>query len=1289
MFVIVGSLVVLLLTAALVGPYFIDWSNYRAQFEAEASRVLGRQVTVRGAASARLLPFPSVTFSDVQVAGAQPGQTVMTADKFSMDAELAPLMSGEFRIFDMRLEHPHMVITIDQDGTLDWAVRPQTYFDARQISVEALTISDGQIDLVQKASGRRHSMTDLNAKLSARTLAGPWRMDGTMKLDGLDATLGVSTGTVDDAGSLRLRVSGGPDAYALSFDLDGNLRFQDKRPLYDGTLHLNASNARPQLAPSDAGKADGEGQPRQTAPVPDYRVSGAFSLSSDKLALTEARLETGPLDAPYTADGTAELSFGSEPRFSIRADGAQVRFDEALGGEDASGVTLEQRINALENVLGALPRPTIPGTVEVNLPAIVAGDTTIRDVQLSAQPAPEGWQLENFAASLPGRTRLESKGLLRTGSNFGFSGRLLLAVSQPSGFAAWLSKDVNEAIRRLPAAGFDAQVEIGREGQALNDLELQLGDARFRGTIVRTQPETARPSMNVALNGDALDVEGLAAFASIFVSDQGHTRLSDHDLDFQIKAGPVRATGLVADTLDTALRLRGERLEIDRLSVTGLAGASISATGSLDNLGSAPTGDLDASVVSTDLEPLINALNARYPNSPILRSLAKRAALYPGLFSDTRLDVVASAAGSDTRARGLALSAQGTSGGTTLQLTASSDDLSNVPAEMPVKIAFDASNEDGAALLGLLGMPTLPLGLLERAEMSVMLDGSLAKGLKTVASLHGEDIDGGFDGRISRGKAGLVARGSARLSAGDIEPWLMTTGLGIPGLGFGTPIGLAGTFTFDGGAISSSLEGSWNDSAVSGELIATLRNDRPHLAGTLSTDRVDLSDAAALVLGPESLAGAGDGGWSRQPFATASNLPFTLDMKLDANSLQIGPSVTIDKASLNLDLDQDGLRISDLAGDLWGGKLAKGLGSLQNNAGTALFSAQFELANALLEELSDYQAIKGRAMVGLTVSASGKSVDALASALSGSGSLRLNDLQVAGLNPNALPALITEADQIGREIDNQKVAQFAPQLISQGAMSLGSAEVAFSVANGVMRFPLTQFDTGSAKLAGELAVDLGEEALSGRATLSYPAGEDALAGSEPSVALSFEGPLASPQMRMDTTAIGQFLTQRALEIEQARVEAMQAQLLEQQRLRRETRYYEALQQQRLEDARRKAEEDARRAAEAAQAAAEAAQRERERAAAAEALRLEAERATREAEEAEQQAIERAAREAQQSQPRTEPRQQAPAASSGTGVNPFEMQFDVPEPQDLQPLPQPSAPGGGGSLPGVFDTSPGG
>ena len=53
----------------------------------------------------------------------------MTIEKFSMDAELAPFMRGEFLIFDMRLVRPKATIDIAADGTVDWTMRPSAPFD--------------------------------------------------------------------------------------------------------------------------------------------------------------------------------------------------------------------------------------------------------------------------------------------------------------------------------------------------------------------------------------------------------------------------------------------------------------------------------------------------------------------------------------------------------------------------------------------------------------------------------------------------------------------------------------------------------------------------------------------------------------------------------------------------------------------------------------------------------------------------------------------------------------------------------------------------------------------------------------------------------------------------------------------------------------------------------------------------------------------------------------------------------------------------------------------------------
>ncbi|RUX25705.1 AsmA protein, partial [Mesorhizobium sp. M2A.F.Ca.ET.042.01.1.1] len=816
-----------------------------------------------------------------------------------------------------------------------------------------------------------------------------------------------------------------------------------------------------------------------------------------------------------------------------------------------------------------------------------------------SEPVEGGLAVRSLAATLPGRTTLEADGMLSVEDHFGFTGSLLLAVGQPSGFAAWLSKDVDEAIRRLPAAGFKAKVDLSENRQSFSDLELILGKAKFSGSIDSSQPDGARPSVLMQLTGGEMDLDGLAAFASIFISDKGANRFSDRDLDFQIKAGPVSAGGLSADTVDTALRLREGLLEIDRLSIGGLAGASISATGRVKDFPQSPTGKLNASIVAVDLKPLIDVAAEHYPDNAVLKGLASRAAAYPELFQDARIDLLTSAADNGDGTTGLALSAQGNAGGSAFSASLSGKGSADKLTEAPVSITFNARNDNATTLLALYGLPALPLGMLGHANTDVSAKGSVAGGLATSFNLTADDFRASFDGTVADTAQGPTAKGKVNLDAADIEPWLMTTGVGLPGMGTGTSTSLAADADFGNGLlVLSGLTGSINKAAVSGDINIDAKDGLPHLAGALALDELDLDPLAVSLFGDQSFASA-KGGWPTTPFSQKSTLPFNADLDLDTSALAVGPFATAHDASFSLKLDREGIHVSDLKAKLYGGDLT-GLFDLKNTEGTGLFSGQMRLAGGDLSAVLPDAGIGGSGDLSAALSTSGKSVDAMIAALSGSGTAALKGLKVDGINPDGFAAIIAKADAIGRDIDAAKTAEFAPQIAGEGSFAAGDTDVAFTVANGTLRAPPISLDSPGASLSADVTADLNTSTVTAKGTMTYRPGDEALVGSEPAVNFNLTGPLGGAAPQFDSGPLAQFLTQRALEKEQQRVEAMQAALLEKQRLRREVRYYAALQTERdraaeelrrqEEEARQKAEAEARAKAEAearAQAEAEA------------------------------------------------------------------------------------------------------
>lgn len=1205
LFVIVGGMFVLVLFAALVGPYFVDWSGYKADFERQASVILGRKVTVEGEVTARILPFPSVTFSDVIVGdGAEPAMTVET---FSMDAELAPLLSGEFFIFDMRLVRPKAVIDVAADGTVDWTMRPSAPFNVRQIAIEKLTVTDGQVTIRHASGARNLVLSEIDTVVSARALTGPWRIDGGLRVDGVATRLTASTGAADADGQMRLRVRAAPAGYGFALESDGNVSAPGGRVLYAGGFDVTASEPDPRPA-AETQKA----KPEKPAD-PGFRLKGKFALDHARLAVEEFRFETGPLDDPYTADGSAVVDLGEEPKFSITAKGAQVRFDEAVGGDQAGGaLSVSQRLSALEQVLAGLPKPTIPGTVEVDLPAIVTGDTTVRDVRLSAEPGDGGWKLKSVAATLPGRTRLEADGFLRTGDGFGFDGNLLLAVGQPSGFAAWVARDVDEAVRRLPAAGFKAKVALTREQQRFDNVELILGTAKFKGELDSLQPGDARASVTMKLDGGELDVEGLRAFASLFVTDAGVNRFADTDLDLAVRAGPVGLAGVRADTVDTALRLREGVLEIDRLTVGGLAGASVSATGRIKDFPAAPTGNLDASVVAVDLAPLVQLVAAQQPENRLLAGLAQQVAETPGLLTDARIDVVASAVENGDGTTGVAFSAQGEAGGSALLATLSAPAYSGDAGLAQAKLELSARNEDATSLLALAGLPVLPLGLVGPGEIEVKADGAARSGLDVSANFKGEDVSASFAGRVALRQEGPSLNGRATLKAADIEPWLMTGGVSLPGLGAGTRVDLAADASYAGGPlVLDRLDGMVNEGAVVGSIAVDLADGVPQFGGSLTLDELDLARLAEMLTGANALDGGDQGAWPAAPFAQRSTAPFGADLEIVAATLAAEPLVTASDAVLALKLDGQSLRVSGLKAKLYGGNL-DGQAELKNNGGTALLTAQLKLDGSDVSAMPGLAGLGGKGDFSASLSASGKSIGGLAASLSGSGTASVDGITLQGFNPDALPALIARADTLGRDVNAARVAEFAPKIAGEGIFAAERAEVAFTLAGGILRVPPITLKNSGASITADLRADLGGGTVSGSGSIAYAPGDDEVAGTEPALRFTMEGKPGATVRRFDSEPMAQFLTQRALEKEQARVEAMQSALLEKQRLRRETRYFAAVQAEReriaeearlaeearkraeqeaakarAEEARRKAEEEARAAEAAAQAKAEA------------------------------------------------------------------------------------------------------
>ena len=160
---------IIALLAALIGPYFVDWNQFRPQFEAEAGRIIGVPVRVAGELDARLLPAPTLRLRAVTFGGNNDlGR--LRADKLDVEFSLSSLMRGEWRATELSVNGMAVDLGLDARGRVDLPSTASGSFNLASLAIERLNLT-GRIALHDAAS-RFDAGAERHRLLRRRALAG-------------------------------------------------------------------------------------------------------------------------------------------------------------------------------------------------------------------------------------------------------------------------------------------------------------------------------------------------------------------------------------------------------------------------------------------------------------------------------------------------------------------------------------------------------------------------------------------------------------------------------------------------------------------------------------------------------------------------------------------------------------------------------------------------------------------------------------------------------------------------------------------------------------------------------------------------------------------------------------------------------------------------------------------------------------------------------------------------------------------------------------------------------------
>ncbi len=444
---------IIALMAALVGPFFIDWNQFRPQFEAEASRVIGAPVRVGGNLDARLLPTPSLRLRSVVVGGANDLGKVR-ADKLDVEFSLGDLMRGQWRATELSISGMALDLGLDQQGRIDWPASTGA-FSLGSLSIDRLNLT-GRAALHDAASHSTLELNDIAFSGDVRSLAGAVRGEGKVTIKGERYPFRVSSGSTPDGSGTRIHLNVDPAAHPVAADLDGVLAFDARAPRFDGMLTLST----PAVVKSDAKAADAKAEPSQTP----WRIVAKVKADPTGATLEQIEASYGAEERALKLVGLGDIRFGASPLLHASLSARQLDADRLVakdgdkdGGKAAPPLRL---LSGLRALVAAVPPLPIPTQLEFSAEQIMLGSRPLQNitgvVHSDASADPKSWVVDRLNFRAPGATSFSVSGMNAKGAADGSRERLDVEILR-SGCAGGVAARAQRCHHSQPAGAASAR----------------------------------------------------------------------------------------------------------------------------------------------------------------------------------------------------------------------------------------------------------------------------------------------------------------------------------------------------------------------------------------------------------------------------------------------------------------------------------------------------------------------------------------------------------------------------------------------------------------------------------------------------------------------------------------------------------------------------------------------------------------------------------------------------------------------------------------------------------------
>ncbi|MDE0389723.1 MAG: AsmA family protein [Rhodospirillales bacterium] len=1126
----------LVVAALFLVPSFLDWEGFKPEITERIEAITGRTLAIDGPLKVSILPTPKIEATDLRLANVPGAADPDMARIGSLELRLAlgPLLGGEIAVTGLEMVEPVIELQRLADGSPNWlfeslpapatgegaAGEPES--EPELTRLDSATITNGTI-VYHHADGRPSERIEgIDATLSARSLDGPFRGDGTFNVRGRPIAFQLATSTLRDDGTMPISVEaifGGERGRAL---FEGIVRGDGETPAFDGNLRIETADLGALLS---AIAVDLGALP--AAPLAaEFDARGALSVSGEAIAADELQVRLGESQA------TGALSWrdGEVPQLAADIDLNRIDLDQFLPAEEAGGtgqpvdeaalVPLQTLSDDIRLVIPA----DVAATIDLKIGTLTWREGVIRQARTRLELDGGVVTLKPASALLPGGADVRFAGrLTRGGDRPWLQGVVEIAADDLRAILSWLSVDVGDVpadrLRRL-----NASADLSAIGNRLSttNLDVRIDTTRIAGNAAIAADERPRITAALAVNTVNVDAylpagetgagsQETASPAPEAASEDTWVGLTDIDADIVLKMDALIYDGVRVAGLELDAALDGDNLTLRRARVADVAGASVSVSGTARTVWSAPTVDLAVESTADSFEGVVAFLDI----DPEIRTQA---------FGKFALNGTL-AGGEDSLSLDFTLAA----GTAEASLQGTVDDPLGTPAGA---LALSLRASDAAALARTAGL-TPPVVIERLGKLAV--DGGIGGTLDSVAvNLSAEAA--GATVAVSGNVTELLTSPGYSVDVDLAHPngeALVATVIGEAPAGAALgPVRLVGKVSGDRTVANlAGIDAAIGESTLTGDIFLRLDQEPPAFSAAMRAGVLDLAWIGGGLAAADGNAGTGievtelySDRWSDEPIDLALLDRLSGTLTLTVQALVLGP-YRIEQADVDIAAGEGTLTLRSLGGRLFGGALEAD-GSLAGApvpAGQAAVQLIDANIGAILREAAGGRAVSGKATIDGYFTLRGQTEREMVESLAGRVAITSGEGAVEGVD---VPAISRQIDALSEADALDDIVSF----VDQAEQSLSSGQTAIRSLDGIVRV-----QNGVARIDGfEIVTDGGVGTINGTADL--PAWQLNLTAlfrlaehaDAPPVGVHLEGPIDQPERRYLTEEMQAHLVQLGL-----------------------------------------------------------------------------------------------------------------------------------------------------------------